>query len=66
MAHYQMEINPTIMSMNTFKRLAYNTRFVQYLFKQLSPEAKVDINSHSILKAIQLGRMCPGVARKVA
>jgi len=62
MAHYQMEINPTIMSMNTFKRLAYNTRFVQHLFKQLSPKAKVDFNSHSIQNAIQLGRMWAKVA----
>ena len=62
MAHYQMEINPTIMSMNTFKRLAYNTRFVQHLFNQLSPKAKFDINSQSIQNAIQLGRMWANVA----
>ena len=32
MANYQMEINPTIMSINTLKRIAYNTRFANFLF----------------------------------
>ena len=62
MANFQMENNPTIMSMNSFKRLAYNTRFVEHLFKQLSPKAKVDINSPSIQNAIQLGKMWASVA----
>ena len=62
MAYYQMDMNPTIMSMNTLKRLAYNARFVQYLFMQLSPKAKFDINSTSIQQAIQLGRMWTQVA----
>jgi len=62
MANYQMDINPTIRSMNTFKRIAYNTRFVHFLFKQLSSKAKFDINSPSIQNAIQLGRMWTQVA----
>ncbi len=59
MANLKMIQNPTIISMNTFKRLAYNTRFVRFLFKQLSPLAKVDINSPIVQQAIQLGRMWP-------
>jgi len=62
MANFQMEINPTIMSMNSFKRMAYNTRFVEHLFKQLSPKAKFNINSQSIQNAIQLGKMWAAVA----
>ncbi|MFT6709276.1 MAG: hypothetical protein ACJATF_004142 [Flavobacteriales bacterium] len=62
MAYFQMDNNPTIMSMNTFKRLAYNTRFVEHLFKQLSLKAKVDINSSDVQNAIQLGRMWAAVA----
>jgi len=62
MAYFQMDKNPTIMSMNTFKRLAYNTRFVEHLFKQLSINAKVDINSPDVQKAIQLGRMWTAIA----
>ena len=57
MANFQMETNPTIMSMNSFKRIAYNTRFAKHLFKQLSPNAKFNINSKSIQNAIQLGKM---------
>ena len=62
MANFQMDNNPTIMSMNSFKRIAYNTRFVEYLFKQLSPQAKFDINSQSIQDAIQFGKMWAAVA----
>lgn len=62
MAYFQMDKNPTIMSMNTFKRLAYNTRFVEHLFKQLRLKAKVDINSPDVQNAIQLGRMWTAVA----
>ena len=62
MAYFQMDNNPTIMSMNTFKRLAYNTRFVEHLFKQLSLNAKVDINSPDVQNAIQLGRMWASAA----
>lgn len=57
MAHFKMKNNPTIMSMNTFKRLAYNTRFANHLLKQLSLLAKVDINSSIMQHAIQFGRM---------
>ena len=57
MANFQMDQNPTILSMNTFKRLAYNNRFAQYLLTQLRPIAKVDFNCPIVLNAIQLGRM---------
>ena len=66
MANFQMKMNPTIMSMNTFKRLAYNTRFADFLFKQLSPIAEVDINSPLVQQAIQLGRMWAVPESKVA
>ena len=59
MANLNRIQNPTIISMNTFKRLAYNTRFASFLFKQLSPIARVDINSPIVQQAIQLGRMWP-------
>ena len=66
MANFQIEINPAIISMNTFKRIAYNTRFVGFLFKQLSPFAKVDINSPIVQQAVQLGRMWPKSYSKAA
>lgn len=66
MANYQMEINPTILSMNTFKRLAYNTRFARFLFKQLSSIAEVDINLPIVQQALQLGRMWAVSEAKVA
>ena len=42
--------------------MAYNTRFVEHLFKQLSPKAKFDVSSQSIQNAIQLGKMWAAVA----
>ncbi|MEN0051806.1 MAG: transposase [Bacteroidota bacterium] len=57
MAQYQMMINPTIMSINTIKRLAYNTRFADFLFKQLRPLSKVDFISTQFSKAMEFGRM---------
>ena len=66
MANLKMIQNPTIISMNTFKRLAYNTRFVSFLFKQLRPLARVDINSPIVQQAIQLGRMWPKSKFKAA
>jgi IS4 transposase len=59
MANLKMKLNPALVSMNTFKRLAYNTRFANFLFKQLRPLVKVDINSPDVQQAIQLGRMWP-------
>lgn len=66
LANLKLKHDPTIISMNTFKRLAYNTRFVDYLFKQLSFLAEVDINSPIVQKAIQLGRMWPKSRAKPA
>lgn len=66
MANLKMKLNPTIISMNTFKRLAYNTSFASFLFKQLRSLAKVDINSPIVQQAIQLGRMWPKKPPKAA
>ena len=66
LANLKLKLDPTIISMNTFKRLAYNTRFVGFLFKQLSSLAKVDINSPIVQQAIQLGRMWPKSKAKAA
>jgi len=57
MANYQMEQDSTINSMNTFKRLAYNNRFAEYLLIQLRPIAKINFNCPIVQNAIQLGRM---------
>ena len=59
LANLKLKLDPTIISMNTFKRMAYNTRFASFLLKQLSSLAKVDINSPIVQQAIQLGRMWP-------
>lgn len=48
--------------MNSFKRIAYSTRFVEHLFKQLSPIAEFDIDLQSIKNAIQLGKIWAAVA----
>ena len=66
MAQLKMKDNPTIMSMNTFKRMAYNTRFASFLLKQLRPFAKIDINSPIVQQAIQFGRMWASNEPKVA
>ncbi len=66
MANFKMKLNPTIISMNTFKRLAYNTRFVNFLFKQLSSLSKVDINSPIVQQAIQFGRMWSSEQKEAA
>ena len=59
LANLKLKLDPTIISMNTFKRVAYNTRFASFLLKQLRSFAKVDINSPIVQQAIQLGRMWP-------
>ena len=66
MAQLKMKDNPTIMSMNTFKRMAYNTRFATFLLKQLRPLAKIDINSPIVQQSIQFGRMWTLNESKVA
>lgn len=51
-----LKINdPTITSMNTLTRKAYNTRIVQILLHELSLEAKFDIFHPDIQKVINLG-----------
>jgi len=47
--------DPSITSMNTFVRKAYNLKLVEWLFEQLSSEAKFDLNHPAIHKAIQFG-----------
>ena len=51
----QMKLDPTINSMNSFVRKAYNTRLVTWLFSQLSAEAEFDINHPKVQKALNLG-----------
>ena len=51
----QMKLDPTIDSMNSFVRKAYNTRLVSWLFLQLSSEAEFDINHPKVQKALNLG-----------
>lgn len=51
----QMKLDPTINSMNSFVRKAYNTRLVKWLFSQLSSEAEFDINHPSVQKVLELG-----------
>ncbi len=53
----QMKLDPTINSMNSFVRKAYNTRLVSWLFSQLSSEAEFDINHPKVQKALELGCM---------
>ena len=53
----QMKLDPTIDSMNSFVRKAYNTRLVSWLFSQLSSEAEFDLNHPKVQKALNLGAM---------
>ena len=49
------KLNPTIKSMNSFVRKAYNTRIVEMLFSQLSLYAEFDLNQPSVQKVLNLG-----------
>ena len=55
------KFNPTIKSMNSLVRKAYNTRLVELLFSQLSLNAEFDgffdINLPAVQEAINLGQM---------
>lgn len=51
------KLNPTIKSMNSFVRKAYNTRLVELLFSQLSLNAEFDIKNLEVQKVIRLGCM---------
>lgn len=51
------KFNPTIKSMNSFVRKAYNTRLVELLFSQLSLNAEFDIKNLEVQKVIRLGCM---------
>ena len=66
MAQFKMKSDPTTLSMNTLKRMAYNTRFTSFLLTQLRPLAKIDINSPIVQQAIQFGRMWTVNEPKVA
>ncbi len=50
----QMKLNPTIDSMNSFVRKAYNIRLVCWLFSQLRAEVEFDINQPKVQKALNL------------
>lgn len=51
------KFNPTINSMNSFVRKAYNTRLVELLFSQLSLNAEFDIKKPEVQKVIHFGCM---------
>ena len=48
-------LNPTIKSMNSFVRKAYNTRLVEMLFSQLSLNAEFNLNQSSVQKVVNFG-----------
>lgn len=47
--------NPTMKSMNSFVRKAYNTRVVEMLFSQLSLQAEFDLNHPKLETVLNLG-----------
>ncbi len=49
------KLNPSITSMNSFVRKAYNLKLVEWLFEQLSSEAKFDLNHPAVQKALSFG-----------
>lgn len=49
--------NPTIKSMNSFVRKAYNTKLVELLFSQLSLKAEFDLNHPQVQTVLNLGCM---------
>jgi hypothetical protein len=51
------KLNPSITSMNSFVRKAYNLKLVKWLFEQLNSEAKFDLNHPAVLKAVAFGQL---------
>jgi len=51
----QQILDPSINSMNSFVRRAYNLKFVEWLFEQLSSEAKFELNHPAVRNAILFG-----------
>lgn len=51
------KVNPTIKSMNSFVRKAYNTKLVELLFSQLSLDAEFDLNHPKVETVLSLGCM---------
>lgn len=49
------KLNPSITSMNSFVRKSYNLKLVQWLFEQLSSEAKFELNHPAVQKALSFG-----------
>jgi len=47
--------NPTFKSMNSFVRKAYNTKLVELLFSQLSPNAEFNLNHPQVQTVLNLG-----------
>ena len=43
--------------MNSFVRKAYNLKLVEWLFEQLSAEAKFDLNHPAVQKALSFGEV---------
>lgn len=51
------KLNPTMKSMNSFVRKAYNTRLVELLFSKLSLNAEFDINHKKVQEVLLFGSM---------
>ena len=51
------KLNPTIKSMNSFVRKAYNTRLVDLLFSKLNLKAEFDLNHHKIQEVLSYGSL---------
>jgi len=49
------KLNPSITSMNSFVRKSYNLKLVEWLFEQLSSEAKFELNHPAVQKALSFG-----------
>ena len=52
-------LNPTIKSMNSFVRKAYNTRLIEMLFSQLSLNAVFNLNQTRVQKVLNFGGLNP-------
>ena len=51
------KLNPTIKSMNSFVRKAYNTRLVDLLFSKLGLKAEFDLNHQKVQQVLNFGSL---------
>lgn len=54
-AHAAQKLNPTIISMNSFVRKAYNLKLVEWLFEHLSKNAEFDLFHPDLNKVLDFG-----------